>query len=191
LLQADGGDSRAISRGFRIIDHGNGMYSILGGKLTTYRLMAEKMVDAIMREFGLDTPCQTAEKPLDGQDELSGYPLSKRLKDISGIICECELVSRDEVERVVNRIGTKYIGDIQHRTRLGMGPCQGGFCTYRALGIMHDMGRVTSEESMRVLREFLQRRFRGIRPALWGDQLREEQLVESIYLGILSMGNEA
>jgi len=56
---------------------------------------------------------------------------------------------------------------------------------------MHDMGRVTSEESMRVLREFLQRRFRGIRPALWGDQLREEQLVESIYLGILSMGNEA
>lgn len=191
LLKADTGDSRAISRGFRIIDHGNGMYSILGGKLSTYRLMAEKMVDAIMEAFGLQTACTTAEQPLDGQAELSGYPLSKRLKDLDNIVCECELVSRDEVERIVNRIGTKYIGDIQHRTRLGMGPCQGGFCTYRALGIMHDMGRVSADDSMRVLREFLERRFRGIRPALWGDQLREEQLVESIYLGILSMGKDA
>jgi glycerol-3-phosphate dehydrogenase len=190
LLKADTSDSRAISRGFRIIDHGNGMFSILGGKLSTYRLMAEKMVDTIMEVFGLKVPCETALKPLDGQDELSGYPLSKRLKDLSNIVCECELVTREEVERVINRIGTKYIGDIQHRTRLGMGPCQGGFCTYRALGIMHDMGRVPAEESMRVLREFLQRRFRGIRPALWGDQLREEQLVESIYLGILSMEKE-
>jgi glycerol-3-phosphate dehydrogenase len=143
-----------------------------------------------MEVFGLNVPCETALKPLDGQDELSGYPLSKRLKDLSNIVCECELVTREEVERVINRIGTKYIGDIQHRTRLGMGPCQGGFCTYRALGIMHDMGRVPADESMRVLREFLQRRFRGIRPALWGDQLREEQLVESIYLGILSMEKE-
>jgi len=43
------------------------------------------------------------------------------------------------------------------------------------------------EESMPILKEFLQRRFKGVRPALWGDQLREEQLIEYIYLGILSM----
>jgi len=152
--------------------------------------MAEKLTDALMDHFGLNVACETAQKPLDGQDELSGYPLSKRLNSLNGIVCECELVNREDVERIVNRIGTKYIRDIQHRTRLGMGPCQGGFCTYRALGIMQDMGRVSADESMRVLREFLQRRFRGIRPALWGDQLREEQLVESIYLGILGMGRE-
>jgi len=40
---------------------------------------------------------------------------------------------------------------------------------------------------MEMLRGFLQRRFKGIKPALWGDQLREEQLVEYIYLGILGM----
>ncbi len=187
LLKDAAGDGRAISRGFRIIDHKNGMFSILGGKLTTYRLMAEKMTDTVMEIFGSSLPCTTAETPLEGQDELSGYPLSKRLKDMDNIVCECELVNKDEVKRVINRIGTKYIGDIQHRTRLGMGPCQGGFCTYRALGIMQEMGRVTPEESMRVLTDFLERRFRGIRPALWGDQLREEQLIESIYLGILSM----
>jgi len=183
------GDGRSISRGFQVIDHGNGMFSILGGKLTTYRLMAEKMVDVVMAHFGIKAACRTAELPLEGQDELSGYPLSKRLSSMDDIVCECELVARHTVEHAINTMGTQYVGDIQHRTRLGMGPCQGGFCTYRALGIMQDLGRVSPEVSITILKEFLQRRFKGIRPALWGDQLREEQLIESIYLGILNMGS--
>ena len=187
LLKSQKADSREISRGFQIIDHQNGMYSIVGGKLTTFRLMAEKMVDTIMNAFNLKRPCETADKPLDGQEELSGYPLSKRLADMKNIVCECELVTRKDVERTIEQIGTRHVGDIQHRTRLGMGPCQGGFCTFRALGIMHDMNILTAEQSVQSLREFLQRRFRGIRYALWGDQLREEQLVEYIYLGILAM----
>ena len=189
LLKASGTDGRSISRGFKIIDHENGMYSILGGKLTTYRLMAEKMVDVIMENFGLRATCRTAELPLEGQDELSGYPLSKRLSNMDDIVCECELVPRRIVEHAINTMGTHYVGDIQHRTRLGMGPCQGGFCTYRALGIMQELGKVSPELSLKILNEFLQRRFKGIRPALWGDQLREEQLIESIYLGILNMEN--
>ncbi|MBW2636846.1 MAG: (2Fe-2S)-binding protein, partial [Deltaproteobacteria bacterium] len=180
-------DDRAISRGFRIIDHQNGMFSIMGGKLTTYRLMAEKMCDKVVEVLGLKKRCRTAEIPLEGQEQLSGYPLSKRLKELKDIVCECELVTRGAVERAVNDVGARYIGDIQHRTRLGMGPCQGGFCTYRALGIMQESGRMTPDESKRILKRFLQRRFKGIRPALWGDQLREEQLVENIYLGILGM----
>ena len=187
LLKSQKLDSREISRGFQIIDHDNGMYSIVGGKLTTFRLMAEKMVDAIMHAFNLKRACETAEQPLDGQEELSGYPLSKRLADMKNIVCECELVTRSEVERSIEQTKTRNIGDIQHRTRLGMGPCQGGFCTFRALGIMHDMEILTAEQSVQSLRDFLQRRFRGIRYALWGDQLREEQLVEYIYLGILAM----
>jgi glycerol-3-phosphate dehydrogenase len=180
LLKAECADGRSISRGFQIIDHKNGMFSILGGKLSTYRLMAEKTVDAVTAFLGTKARCRTAELPLDGQDELSGYPLSKRLKSMENIVCECELVDRTQVENAINSLGTRHIGDIQ-----------GGFCTYRALGIMQETGRLSPEQSIGILSEFLQRRFRGIRPALWGDQLREEQLVESIYLGILSMGNPA
>jgi glycerol-3-phosphate dehydrogenase len=191
LLKSQKADSREISRGFQIIDHQNGMYSIVGGKLTTFRLMAEKMVDIIMKSFNLKRECETAERPLDGQEELSGYPLGKRLADMKNIVCECELVSRNTVERVIRQTGTRHVGDIQHRTRLGMGPCQGGFCTFRALGIMHDMSILSPEQSMQALRDFLQRRFRGIRLALWGDQLREEQLVEYIYMGILAMEKQS
>ncbi len=188
LLSGGGGDDRSISRGFRIIDHKDGMYSILGGKLTTYRLMAEKLVDRVLKDiFQKRIPCRTMELPLEGQEHLSGYPLSKRLKNMKNIICGCELVTKEAVKSVVERTGTKSIGDIQHRTRLGMGPCQGGFCTYRALGLIQENGHMTTEASMDALREFLQRRFRGIRPALWGDQLREEQLVEGIYLSIMNM----
>ncbi|OPZ60364.1 MAG: Anaerobic glycerol-3-phosphate dehydrogenase subunit A [Deltaproteobacteria bacterium ADurb.Bin510] len=82
------------------------------------------------------------------------------------------------------------MGDISHRTRLGMGPCQGGFCSYRAMGVIQEMGQLSVDSSMRSLRDFLQRRFKGVRPALWGDQLREEQLVEHIYLSLLNMEQE-
>jgi glycerol-3-phosphate dehydrogenase len=187
LLSSESCDERQISRSFKIIDHKNGLFSIIGGKLSTYRLMAEKLCDAVIREFGLKKTCMTAEKPLEGQEELRGYPLSSRLESLKDIVCECELVSRSEVERVIQKINPKHIGDIQHRTRLGMGPCQGGFCTYRAMGIMQETGKISQEESIQILKEFLQRRFKGIKPVLWGDQLREEQLIEYIYLGILSM----
>jgi glycerol-3-phosphate dehydrogenase len=187
LLKSPKIDSHEISRGFRIINHENGLYSIVGGKLSTFRLMAEKMVDTIMASFNLKKTCETAEISLDGQEELSGYPLAKRLVDLKNIVCECELVTRQDVERIIKQTSTRNVGDIQHRTRLGMGPCQGGFCTFRALGIMNDMSVISPEQSMEILRNFLQRRYKGIRHALWGDQLREEQLVEYIYLGILAM----
>jgi len=189
LLKADFDDSRAISRGFKIIDHANGLLSIVGGKLSTYRLMAEKICDLICKKFDKKVTCTTAEVPLDGQDELTGYPLSKRLKKMDEIVCECELVTRQDVENIINRIGPRYLEDVQHRTRLGMGPCQGGYCTYRALGIMQEGGRIPPEEAIEILKSFLQRRFKGIRPTLWGDQLREEQLIESIYVGILNLGS--
>lgn len=187
LLKSKKMDSHEISRGFQIINHENGLYSIVGGKLSTFRLMAEKMVDTIMDDLNVKKSCETAEFPLEGQEELSGYPLAKRLADMKNIVCECELVTRQDVERILKQTGTRNVGDISHRTRLGMGPCQGGFCTFRALGIMNDMSVISPDQSMDILRGFLQRRFKGIRYALWGDQLREEQLVEYIYRGILAL----
>jgi glycerol-3-phosphate dehydrogenase len=104
------------------------------------------------------------------------------LKKLNNIICECELVTQEVVEQAIHKIGTKFIGDIQHRTRLGMGPCQGGFCTFRALGLMLQNGKIDSTESIKILKKFLNNRYKGIRPVLWGDQLREQQLIEGIYL---------
>ncbi|MDP2972340.1 MAG: anaerobic glycerol-3-phosphate dehydrogenase subunit A, partial [Deltaproteobacteria bacterium] len=58
------GDDRAISRGFVLIDHEKrdgirNLITITGGKLVTYRLMAEKTSDLLCRKMGIDVSCTT------------------------------------------------------------------------------------------------------------------------------------
>lgn len=62
----DGKNRRGISRGFHLIDHDNvtNMVSVVGGKLTTYRKMAEETTDYICEYYGIDKDCVTAEKEL-------------------------------------------------------------------------------------------------------------------------------
>lgn len=64
---------RAISRGVTILDHAktdglDGLVTVIGGKLTTYRLMAEKVTDLVAARLGNNTPCRTAEVPLLGPE---------------------------------------------------------------------------------------------------------------------------
>ena len=44
----------------------SGLFSLLGGKWTTYRLMAKDAVDAVCRLLGNQTPCRTHATPLAG-----------------------------------------------------------------------------------------------------------------------------
>jgi glycerol-3-phosphate dehydrogenase len=49
------------------LDSASGLISILGGKWTTHRLMAEDTIDAVERELGRPvSPCVTKQKPLAG-----------------------------------------------------------------------------------------------------------------------------
>jgi glycerol-3-phosphate dehydrogenase len=62
-------DGRKLSRDFLAIHHGDsddlhGFISIIGGKATVLRAMAEKTVDLICELFGVHVPCETAETPL-------------------------------------------------------------------------------------------------------------------------------
>ena len=58
-------DGRSISRDFVLIDHGKkdgvrGLFTMLGGKATTLRAMAETASDAVDGYFGTGTRCGTA-----------------------------------------------------------------------------------------------------------------------------------
>jgi len=198
LLQSAGvnGD-RAISRGFTLIDHEardgvKNLISITGGKLITYRLMAEKTSDLICEKMGVRIPCSTHLTPLPGATQASDVKtrlkklnptLSKEKKEI---LCDCELVERGEVERILIDCKLKEPLDILRRTRLAKGTCQGGFCLYRLLGVLHERGMV-QKDSSNLLKGFLEERWKGIRPILWGDALKEEELIEGIYKGIFNL----
>ncbi|OLZ40369.1 glycerol-3-phosphate dehydrogenase [Natrinema saccharevitans] len=59
---------RGISRGFRLLDHADegveNCCSIVGGKLTTYRRMAEATADRVCERLGVETECSTADERL-------------------------------------------------------------------------------------------------------------------------------
>jgi glycerol-3-phosphate dehydrogenase len=65
--------ARAISRGFALLDHATdgaeGLFTVVGGKLTTYRRMAEATADAVCEYLGVAATCRTADRPLPGADD--------------------------------------------------------------------------------------------------------------------------
>lgn len=69
IADADADYPQMISRTFECYDHGirdnvEGLVSIIGGKATTMRAMAEKTADLICRKLGKDIPCNTKETKL-------------------------------------------------------------------------------------------------------------------------------
>ena len=158
----------------------------------TYRLMAEKASDLICQKMGISPSCLTHHIPLPGAREYPGVKerLKKTVEEGSAergeTLCECELVHRDVVERFLMEGRLRDLQDILHRTRLAKGTCQGGFCVYRLLGLLHEL-KPGGRDSNKILRSFLEERWKGIRPILWGVSLKENELIESIYKGIFNL----
>lgn len=66
-----GGSTAAISRDHLVAESPGGMVSIVGGKLTSYRKMAEDAVDAVVKRDGAARPCRTHDLMLTGSDALA------------------------------------------------------------------------------------------------------------------------
>ncbi|NEU58639.1 FAD-dependent oxidoreductase [Halorussus sp. MSC15.2] len=69
----DAREGRGISRGFFELDHAadgvENFASVVGGKLTTYRRMAESTADSVCDRLNLDADCLTADRRLPGADD--------------------------------------------------------------------------------------------------------------------------
>lgn len=85
-LVSSGGRSADISRRHAVVRHEPGFVSIIGGKLTTYRQMAQDVVDLVAREDGTSAdgsvravgPCRTARLPLVGAQAPGSWPMLVR-----------------------------------------------------------------------------------------------------------------
>ncbi len=240
-------DSRDVTRALALLDHRErdgvaGFLTITGGKWTTFRLMAEKTMDRACAHLGVERPCRTAEIPVPGREQ-GPYWLGHRLHEVEmeqlqgELVCECELVTRDMLVQAARLNPTVTLDDLRRDVRLGMGPCQGGFCTYRAVGILHELAsedpglpagdaqawEVAHLQSPRqaarapipdepsssgaprphpspvlerthpvanpnlLLRDFLQERWKGVLPILWGQQLKQERLDQLLYLSLMNV----
>lgn len=187
-------DTRHMTRGMKILEHDqrdgvSGILSIIGGKLTTYRLMAQVMVDIMEEKLGESHECKTAEEVIPGNEDHKLYAVNHRLAEREKdrrdeqIICECELMNRGMITELMAEQPTANFDDLRRQLRLGMGPCQGGFCTMRATGIALEEKMVDLVRATELMRLFLKNRWIGLWPILYGDQVRQTALDNWIYHG--------
>ncbi|MDR1768267.1 MAG: anaerobic glycerol-3-phosphate dehydrogenase subunit A [Propionibacteriaceae bacterium] len=182
-----GDDTRHMSREMSVIDHAqrdglSGFVTVVGGKLTTYRLMAKKAVDVMCAQLGHNRPCLTDQEAVPGARQGHNYQVTQRLAEREHdrlqdqIVCECELASRGQLTRLWADNPLATLDDARRQLRLGMGPCQGGFCAARAAGIACQTKVADAERATAMLRLFLKNRWIGSWPVLHGEQLRQMAL---------------
>ncbi|TSJ57890.1 anaerobic glycerol-3-phosphate dehydrogenase subunit A [Atlantibacter subterranea] len=216
----DDPSGRNVSRGIVLLDHAGrdgleGFITITGGKLMTYRLMAEWATDAVCRKLGNTTPCTTADTPLPGSREepeatlrkvislptmlrgsavyRHGERAAEWLNDArlnQSLVCECEAVTASEVRYAVESLAVSKLVDLRRRTRVGMGTCQGELCACRAAGLLQRFGVMSGMQSCRELSQFLNERWKGIAPVAYGDALREAEFTRWVYQGLCGLEKE-
>lgn len=201
---------RSISRGIVLLDHEKrdgmaGFISVTGGKLMTYRMMAEVATDLACKKLGIDKPCETAIKPLPGSEEFEpesdtyaytvaegrhGSMVNLIERDTAenrALVCECEQVTVGEVKFAVGKLQTRNLKNLRRRTRMGMGTCQGQLCSLRSACVLSRAMQNKPEDSEKDLADYLQERWKGVRPVCWGDMMKQAQLTSLIYTGLFGM----
>jgi glycerol-3-phosphate dehydrogenase len=206
-------DPGDITRDFFLLDHADrdgveGFTSVVGGKLTTYRLMAEDVADHVCDLFGVDARCRTADEPLPGSEDeavlteaMDRYglrsPIARRTKqrlgsrydevlsgaDHNPVVCGCEGVTRAEIRDAVADAGAD-LNDVRLRTRASMGTCQGGTCAHRMAAELHP---TFDEVAVRAaLDELYQERWKGQRHTLWGEQLGQAAFNHALHAATMN-----
>ncbi|WP_132058345.1 anaerobic glycerol-3-phosphate dehydrogenase subunit GlpA [Halorussus amylolyticus] len=196
-------DPTDITRDYFLLDHDDrddlaGFTSIVGGKFTTYRMMAEEISDHVCEKFGVSATCRTADEPLPGSEDFSVLrdymeefglrsPIGRRSVQRLGsraddvlktgepnpVLCDCEAVTRAEIRDAIDQSGTD-LNAVRIRTRASMGNCQGGFCCHRMASELHP--EYDAPQADAALDELFEERWKGERHALWGEQLSQAAL---------------
>lgn len=215
----DDPSGRNVSRGIVLLDHQErdgleGFITITGGKLMTYRLMAEWATDLICKKLGKTDRCITHETPLPGSNEsrsetnakIVSLPNTLRYSAVyrhgsrttkllekerldKSLVCECEAVTAGEVRYAVDELSVNNLIDLRRRTRVGMGTCQAELCACRAAGLMSRFKAATPRQSTVQLAAFMEERWRGIEPIAWGEAVREAEFSSWIYYSLLGLNN--
>jgi glycerol-3-phosphate dehydrogenase len=197
VRQGAAGDDRAVSRDLTLLDHGRdriaNFITITGGKLTTYRSMAEKAADLVCAHLGVTAPCRTHRESL---GETSVWTVPGRAPatwldqgdEADLLLCQCELVPASAVRQIASAMTSRpTLKEIGLRSRIGKGSCQGTFCSLRVLGQLYREGRTESSQGLDDLRSFLTERWKGERAVLFGTQLRQAELKEALHCALFGM----
>jgi glycerol-3-phosphate dehydrogenase len=202
----------ALSREHRVVDHTSdgaaGLFTMLGGKLASYRLFAEECTDVLARSLANQNPCRTHLLPLPGGQDIArarkaiaevGLDLLAQARllyrhggraqqlaetcrqrpSLTQLACVCEPVTWAEVEHVVQREWACDVHAVARRTRLGLGSCGGLRCAAGCGARVAALRKLPPSEGRLMARDFLQRQSELRLPVLGAAQLRPQALLEA------------
>jgi glycerol-3-phosphate dehydrogenase len=214
-----------LSRDYAILDHGEsgaapGLFSITGGKLASYRLMAEDATNRLCAALGVAAECRTAEVPLPGGEAPADLPaLAARFRiglaaaarlafrhgararavleageDAHGrgrrTVCACEPVLDAELRHAARAEGVRKLTDCTLRLRLGIGACQGAACATSAAGVLSEELGWDAPRAMREVAELAAQRWRAVAPVLSGAQVAAMEIHRHVSFGMLGLAEE-
>jgi glycerol-3-phosphate dehydrogenase len=198
-----------LSREHQVVDHrehgADGLYSMIGGKLASYRLFAEEMTDGIAARLGNNAARRSHVSPLPGGDEQvdpmqlvvqggmeavtasrleyrhggrSLRVLQRMLQQPreAAVVCTCEPVTEAEIRYVIEEEFACDVADVARRTRLGLGACGGMRCALRCGRIVADATGRSPEVGQQLALEFLTQGARRRSAAVGAVQARQEAL---------------
>lgn len=137
LVRVEGVSEGEVSRKHAILDHERvddvaGVLSVIGGKITAYRLIAEEVTDIVAKRLGSAQRGTTAQRPLPG---AAGEPARTLDAIVAGDgalgspVCEHVATTGAEIVRAVRDEWAVTIGDVLlRRTAIGLAACQGLDC---------------------------------------------------------------
>jgi glycerol-3-phosphate dehydrogenase len=193
---------RGTPLGHALLDHEKlsgcaGFVSIIGGNLTTFRSLSEKIVDLICSRLERTQPSLTKTTGL-ALEESGHYRLPSRLERMRGadssstsnLVCECELIDREQILLALDDPDNMDMDALRRDLRLGMGPCQAAFCALRTYGLLTDQLHTARIQKEWRIQPFLEERWKGQRPVGWGHSLRQMDLSRRLYQEFLGLRQE-
>ena len=195
-------DDRKISRGFDLIDHSadgvDNFLTVAGGKLSIFRLMAERASDQICKRLNIDEPCRTRHEPLPStlncewtEPGLSPKTWLEKQRPDDIILCECEMVPKSAVQSILENTDMQNDSVLLHnigaRSRIGKGACQGTYCGLRITAQLYGQGKFQHDQGIADLAHFTNSRWKGQRAVLFGEQLKQAELQEAMYCGLFDL----
>lgn len=110
--------------------------------LTSAPAIGEYLSDLIAEKYGLQKK-ENFKRTRKGFVEVAKLSNDERTKlikehpEYGRIVCRCENISEGEIVDAIRRVpGAKSMDGIKRRVRQGMGRCQAGFCTPKAMEIL-------------------------------------------------------
>jgi glycerol-3-phosphate dehydrogenase len=194
----------------------SGLLSFVGGKLVICRHMAEDVTNIIAKQIGNNEECTTHMDPLPGNEDdvdilalAAEYKVSqhaierlharrgtetktileltKENPDWRSFVCTCEPVLEAELRYTIRNEFPQTLNDIRRRVRLGTGPCQGTFCTYKAAAIIAEEMELNGKQFQTDVLDFLAERWKGKRPPIRGTGLAQEELTQGMYTCVANL----